>query len=599
MTGLTRFFDEPFFYSEVAESDEASLYPISLNGVGYLLDFMEGPTRTAMKVVQNRQSAYTSTPVDALLLPPEVWRRSRESWHQGDHQIAGDRQDSLPYRFNTSRGVNVWNKWQVSLLNDTTAKVSTPGATPWVSVVNGSLAVTDGTSLKWYASLGATVVPYTLPATILSSTQNGRAVYMALSNGTIYQSLPGATPTLFLSLANVSLVAYVKDFLLAVAGNVLNDVTTGTAVVVRTHPIPQFTWVDAAEGLSCIYLLGGVGDKWVVHRVNVQSTGAGLDPPIVAAMLPDGEIGYSLGSYMGYLFVGTDKGLRFGIPQSDGSLTLGPLITTTSPVRCFEGQGRYVWFGLTNIDATNTGLGRVDLTTFTENLAPASASDLMAPVQGNVTSVTTWLGYTVFAVAGQSVYIQSDNLVPSGYVIESDITFGIPDTKIAHYARLRSQVMVGDAHLDLQFDDSGQWIDAADISAAGSLDSGNSYLFGQQFGKAIARLRLNRSAVPTLGPTVTRWELRTEPVTGKGGEWNIPIIIADEVEVHGMMRSRNVDVDIATLVGLAETGVVVSYREGALAWQIHVVDYIFKPQRQSTVNNGFQGTLTLLAREVK
>jgi hypothetical protein len=159
--------------------------------------------------------------------------------------------------------------------------------------------------------------------------------------------------------------------------------------------------------------------------------------------------------------------------------------------------------------------------------------------------------------------------------------------------------MVGDAHLDLQFDDSGQWIDAADISAAGSLDSGNSYLFGQQFGKAIARLRLNRSAVPTLGPTVTRWELRTEPVTGKGGEWNIPIIIADEVEVHGMMRSRNVDVDIATLVGLAETGVVVSYREGALAWQIHVVDYIFKPQRQSTVNNGFQGTLTLLAREVK
>lgn len=593
-------FPVPFSETTTAESEDAAGYPITIDGIGYVLDMLAEPSRTAIKVVQSKQSAYAQSNSDALLLPPEVWRRSRESWHQGDRQTYGDREDSLPYRFSESRGVDVWSKWGVSLLRDTTSKVSVSASSPWVGVVNGSLAVVEGTNLRWYASIGAAAVSYVLTAAAVSVTHNGRAVFIALANGTVVTAVPGATTSLFITLAGVSLVAYVKDFLIATVGNVLHDITTGTATTIRTHPLTQFTWVAATEGPSCVYLLGGAGDSWVVHRLTIADTGATLNPPIVSAMLPDGETGYALGSYMGYLFIGTSAGLRFGIPSPSGDVNVGPLIATDSPVRCFEGQGRYVWFGLTDLDATNTGLGRVDLTTWTEPLAPASASDLMAPVQGNVTHVTTWLGKTVFAVAASAVYIESDNLVTSGYLTESDIAFGIPDSKIAHYARLRTKPMAGEAHLEFQYDESGTWVDVARVVDALALDSDNSYLDGKVFGKLSAKLLLTRSATDaTTGPTVTRWEIRCEPVTGKGSEWNLPIIIADQVEFNGFRRTRDVDEDVATLLRLVETGKVVSYREGLLAWQVHLIDYVFKPLSKSSTRNGFQGTLTLLAREVK
>ncbi len=593
-------FPLPFSLSTTPEDPSAAGYPVSIDGIGYVLDMMAEPSRTAIKVVQSRQSVYAQVMSDSLLLPPEVWRRSRESWHQGDHQTNGDREDSLPYRFSSSRGVNVWNKWKLSLLHDTTSKVATTGSAPWVGVIAGQLCVVEGTNLRWYANAGAAAVSYVLTSAAVSVTQNGRAVFIALAGGNVVTAVPGADVTAFATLASVSLVAYVKDFLVAAAGNVLYDITTGTPTAIRTHPITQFTWVAATEGLSCIYLLGGAGDSWVIHRLTVADTGASLNPPIVSAMLPDGETGYSLGSYMGYLFVGTSKGLRFGISQANGDVTLGPLITTTSPVRCFEGQDRYVWYGLTNVDGTSTGLGRVDLTTFTEPLAPASATDLMAPVQGDVTAVTTWLGKTVFAVAGQAVYIEADTLVASGWLVESDIAFGIPDQKIAHYSRLRTEPMNGDVHLYFAYDGSATLVDTARVTDVNATDSGNSYLDGVTFGKVSAKLVLDRSTTDaTKGPVVTRWEIRCEPVTGKGSEWNLPVIIADELEVNGLRTMRDVDEDVSTLIGLVESGKVVSYREGSLAWQVHMVDYVFKPLMKSTVRNGFQGTLTLLAREVK
>lgn len=602
MAGITLDFETEWAQAPSPLDDAAtSVYPISLNGVGYMLDFLAEPSRTSVDVVQTRVNTFEETSqAEGLLLPPEVWRRARESWHQGDKQTAGDRADSLPYRWNTSRGVDPFTKWQVSLLKDTTQKVAVTGTAPFCQVVNGWLAVVDGTSLKWYQTAVSSAVSETLPAAAVSVTSNGATLFIALADGTIRKSTPGVASTSYATLANVSLIAYAKEFLIAAANNVLYTLdAAGASTTVRTHPLTTYRWVAVAEGPAHIYLLGGQGDAWSVVRCGITTAGTALDVPVSAAPLPDGETGYSLGSYMGYLFVGTDQGMRFGAPDGTGNVNLGPLIATSSPVRCFEGQGRWVWFGLTNVDGTATGLGRVDLTTFTETLAPASASDLMASGQGNVTSVTTWLGKRVFTVAQLGCYVESDNLVSSGYLVESDLNFSIPDTKIAHYARLRCKPLTGgQARLELSYDD-GAWVDVASVIDVGDDDSDNSYLDGKRFGKVAARIRLLRDATDaTKGPTVTRWEMRCEPVTGKGSEWVLPIVIADEVEVDGVMQARDVDADLAALIGLAQSGQVVIYREGVNAYQVHVVKYQHKAMRRSR-GSGFQGTLTLLVREVK
>lgn len=597
---LGTLFSDPFNTGLAAGGAEAGGYPIAINGKGYQLDILAGPQRQAISVTRDKpQNNAIDSTSEQTLLPGDVWRRVRDSWHQGDAQVSGDRETSLPYRFASSKGVDVWDKWHLSLLPDVTQKVAVTDANPWVGVVDGQLAVVEGTNLRWYADAGASAVTRTLSSAAVSVTQAGGAIYIALAGGTIVSCAAGGTPTTFATLASVSFIGWFKDFLVAAAGNVLYNVTTGTPVTIRTHPLSAFRWVAGAEGLSCIYLLGGAGDSWVIHRLTIDESGTVLNPPIVSSMLPDGEYGKSLGSYMGYLFVGTTKGVRFGVPQSTGDVTLGPLIETAQPVRCFEGQGRFVWFGLSNYTTNATGLGRMDLTTFTEPLAPASASDLTVDGStADVTAVATWLGKTVFAVASLGVYIESANLVPTGYLFESDITFGVPDPKNGHYAIVRTDALDGTVTLDFSYDGSS-YRNVAAVTTPGSTSSGNSFLNGQQFGSLTAKLTLARSTLDTTkGPVVTRWEVRAEPVTGRGSQWNIPVIISSEYQIGDAALSRNPDDDREELIALVGSGAIVTYREGRLSWQVNLVDYVWKPTHTDQ-QGAYLGTLTLLAREVK
>jgi hypothetical protein len=113
---------------------------------------------------------------------------------------------------------------------------------------------------------------------------------------------------------------------------------------------------------------------------------------LVAATLPDGEIARSISGYLGYVVIGTDKGVRFSVADGDGNLTLGALIPTTEPVYCAEGQDRFVWYGLSQFpnNAPYGGLGRMDLSAFTGDLTPAYATDINSPSTGAVQAITTY-----------------------------------------------------------------------------------------------------------------------------------------------------------------------------------------------------------------
>src|SRR5690606_22764098 len=101
-----------------------------------------------------------------------------------------------------------------------------------------------------------------------------------------------------------------------------------------------------------------------IYKITITKEGTGLDAPIVAGELPDGEVIASIGSYLGFILLGTSKGARFCTVNSAGDLTIGSLIPTSNPVQCFEGQGEFIWFGWTGYDGTHGGLGRMSLRNF-------------------------------------------------------------------------------------------------------------------------------------------------------------------------------------------------------------------------------------------
>src|SRR5439155_2376386 len=60
------------------------------------------------------------TPSEASLNAQGLWRRAQDSWHEGAGQTFRDRDASgSAYRFRSSKGVDVWTRYQIGLLKDT------------------------------------------------------------------------------------------------------------------------------------------------------------------------------------------------------------------------------------------------------------------------------------------------------------------------------------------------------------------------------------------------------------------------------------------------------------------------------------------------
>lgn len=618
-------FNEPFSHLTAALP---SSYPASVVGIAgraYLMDTKSGQYgRQGVDVVKQRN---TSDSRDLLLLPQDVWRQQVQSWHQGAGQSNSDRDEALPYRFDQSFGVDPWTRYQLSLLNRTSKANSGPTASKpmFLQVHGGKLVALCGTTAYFWTTLSATPTTLTVGATdIISVTYDGDAIYSLHSDGKVYKTTNSTTTAQYGSTTytGATFIAYVKDFMLVGMANVLKNITGATAgTTVYTSPVTGFTWKGAAEGQTAIYLIGGSNERSVIHRVGINSAGTALDSCVVAAELPDGEVGYSIGSYLGYVFVGTAKGVRMGVLSSNmyvttGNLTLGALIPTTSPVYGFEGQDRFVWFtnstmnGYYSSDPDDAalfptapcGLSRMDLSTFTVTEAtPAYAQDLCAlTVTGKtVRSVTTFNGVRVFSVDGDGIWYETDKPMQGGWLTQGTISFSVEDLKTGLYMQAKWMPLSGEIDLDLGFDSSG-YATFARFQQVDSVRSTNVTLNGVQFSRVNPRyVLLQPNAALTTRPTLTRWELRCVPVAGQASRWQLPIMNYEQIELGGATENRDVLEEFDRLMFLYESGQVFTLQESGRAYQVHAKDFVWKPEKLSTNGRGWQGVFTLVVEEVK
>lgn len=612
---VTTLLDDPFYTGHGAPAEEEVGLPYAVDGRGFILDYSQHMSiyhRYQRQSIQLLNSQQASSGGDQALIAPEVWRRSIEGWNQGTGQRRYDRDTSLPFRSFDSQGVDPWDPWNLSLLRET-GKIQAVGAgrLMMTTVGPGNLVAIKGTDLYWWVDLTSAPTHVTTGSTIVDACSDGVNLYTIDNTGAVLKWTAPGSNTAFVTVTgtdpNRPLLRYVKGFLIAAAGPKLWDITAGSAAAIYTHPLASFTWRDACDGPGFVYLVGGVGDRWGVYAMPPKTDASSFDPPINAAPIPDGESAYAIGSYMNYVLIGTSGGWRFGIPDSSGQVSFGRLIEADQPVRCFEGQGRFVWYGLSQSPGAgerNSGLARADLSVFVDTLAPATAPDLECPVEvGNVVAVTTFYpagggeGFRVFAVAGAGIFAEKQTKVVSGWLDQGSIAFNSSDQKMGLYAQVYHDPLIGSVGLDIAYD--GQdWFEIGSNENTGSTDMGHAKI-AHSFVQAKLRYRLNRDPVSTQqGPTLTRVEFRALPTSPNASEWRLPLIIREQIDYNGVTQERNVSEDKALLYGLVNDRRPFTMREYDQQYEVHATDYLFLGEAPTQDGRDVRGVFVLIVREV-
>ena len=388
------------------------------------------------------------------------WIRSQSSFHNGTgirfyDPTAGE---TVAHRFADSENVDVWTKGQVTLLKETANLTGvTSGTFKIISIMDGSTnkilgwEVPTGTTIKNYTAAGSSVtytdvtsIAQPLDTAILDVVTDGTSLFIA-DNDHIYTG-PIATPAAGYSRyyntgSDRVKLGWVKQRLVAGIGASIYELTNAKGSThtlpspTYTHPDSAWEWTSISESPSAIYAAGYAGGQSAIYKFVLSTAGVmpTLTSGITAAQFPAGEYVTKIESYLGYLLIGTNKGVRVAQVGETGDLTYGPLIIETShSVYDFAFRDRFAWVtGSVNGDA---GLYRIDLGAEISPLRFAWANDaFLDGATGYATSVA-FVGNTdqiAFTTSGSNgIAIQSTTtLSTSGFLKTGNIRYGTLEPK--------------------------------------------------------------------------------------------------------------------------------------------------------------------------
>ena len=589
------------------------IYPVAINGRPYMIDTKSNDFGRQFDARVRDSVDQSAEPGESAINPQGLWRRSQSSWHYGAGQTYSDTADAEAYRFRSSKGVNVWNRGEITLLPATTQAYSSAESNLHMATADSRIYGTEGQLVRYTTDWTTfTTVTGTDASNIYSIASDGYNVFFSYANGDIDQTNAGTSAASnYITGIEAGYLAYVRGRLM-VAGQgadkqkIWNITTTpgssaNNPTSLFTHPNTNFNWVGFAGGQNQIYAAGYAGNKSLIYKIGIKTDGSGLDVPLVAAELPLGEIVTTIDAYLGFVVIGLTTGLRFCSSDSDGNLVVGPLIETGTSVNAFAAIGQYLYFGWTNYDTTSTGIGRLDIGTQISVNQPAYASDLMADVQGTVVDIHEFAGGVVFTVAGYGAYRpHPTNKVASGYLDSGIYRWGVPDAKFIPKWDLRTEPLHGTVAVAVA-SDSGDFRTVGTQVLAGSLESTFDGFETKVF-EAEARLTLTRSATDsTVGPTVTRWLGRAYAAPLRSQIFSVPLLLHHKLNIRGNEYWMDVDQELDYLRDLVENPRVVTYQENFDTYSVIIEDVRWTPLDSAQNHNAWDwnGTCTIIMRSVR
>lgn len=390
-----------------------------------------------------------------------------------------------------------------------------------------------------------------------------------------------------------------------------------------THNNPSWIWDCYAGGSSEIYIgghssLGGFsesvnGGASGIYRTTLDSDGTTLTAPSIALPLEGGEFCTCLASYLNFIFVGSNYGIRmcqtlaaYDPTGNQGDLRAGALIPNITqpvnvPVYGAVGSGRFVWFSWGNYDSTSTGIGRMDLTNFIDALAPAYASDLMVEGTGQV--FLDWDPITngpLLALQGNpgidigGIFVQDPaKKVMSGTVESGQITYGLPDAKVAMSLDARVITPFVGSIEGLMAIDQGLGQNYTEVGSTNETQPLAQWALNQLRGEMFqVEIQMN-SGGSNGTPELSRWTLKAYPGVSTGISISAVLYLATLDEEKGLLQPYDPYAEYAYLENLRQTQQVIQYVEGPFVANVVIqqLDWLPNLEQVNGPRAGYQGNL--------
>lgn len=598
-----------------------SPYMCSIGGRQYLVDLSNAAQfiERTIPLLKNQFIGDTRAMVasEASLNPEDFVRRGFDNWNYGAGQTYYDRPDSLQGRYRQSSGIDPWTKWGLSLLPATRSIRSlTTVVYDGVASVGTYLYVLDGNFIYFTnTSLASgapswTTVTGTPASAAQSITTDGNNVYVAYGANGVYTTAMGAAAATQLYTGQVGKVFYLKDRLFTLnGGGVLTNPTVFAGPIALPAALldrgADWIWVTGAEGINHSYFGGYRQDHSIIFKTAVKPDGTSLDVPTVAGVLPDGETITAMCGYLGYLLIGTlvsgsntSAGIRLAQIQSDGNLVLGPRSEVGYRyVFCFEPQDRFVWFTWTE-SSSESGLGRVDLSRFTDDLKPAITKDVQFLAGGGlnyVIGVATHQGRRVFRVDAQNLVVTDDaNLVASGDIYFGKVAYGLQDQKVAMFVDVFFDSTANSSVTVYVSADGGARTNYGTLTTSGTVDL--SALNGKEFEVSLTLTR--DSVAPSTGPTIHKVTLRSFINATRSREFIVPLIIRPRVTTMTGQDTYIADTRAEIDALNAMVGTVVVWKYGTKTEYVQIKDYEWKIDYFDTESGQYGGLCTVKMQAV-
>lgn len=618
MNGLLRFTEafvntRPFFTGAPLNNLVPSIFPIAIDGRPYLIDQKSNQFMRGFEARVRDSVDQSTSPGEAAINPQGLWRRGETSWHLGAGQLYADTADAQDYRFYSSKGVNPWTKGQLKLLNKVKESLNSSNTNLHLHVADGKLYVADGAAVKYSSNpfdasptwTSVTGLPNAVPRDMSSDGSNIYLTYAGLSSSYGLWKIDDTQTASNVAYGHeLYYVDYVKGYVMvagdSASGN-SNDLYYSPSGNIGaddySHPLSTWNWTSFASGQNAIYVAGHSGDKGAIYKITIASTGV-LDTPVVALEFPTGEIPYTVYGYLGGIFIGTSKGVRYATSDNDSNLVSGSLIPTSGSVTTFTADDKYVWFNWSNYDGVSTGLGRIDLSSFTSTNTPAYSSDLMHTSTASVLHAVTYDNKRVFSVSGDGVYVEdANNLVETGEIVTGTYRWGIPDRKFVAKFDIRSTPLQGSVTPYVSLDSS----DYVSMPAHSQQSATEKVSNGPQskFIEAKFKLEIARASATT-GPTVTRWMARAYASPARSQVFRVPILMHHVIQDNrGKDHYFDVESELQALRNLVTNPVVVNYQENTDTFSVVVEDLEFQVVDGYYQNWDLEGTCIVTMRSVQ
>jgi hypothetical protein len=365
------------------------------------------------------------------------------------------------------------------------------------------------------------------------------------TSATVMFTQPGITVT-------NGVMEYVKERIVMCANDKVYEFSSSASALptaVYTHGDQDHIFTSITASGSAIYVAGYSGLQSNIYKFTLNTAGVmpTLTSAITAAEMPTGEVIYKIYYYLGYMVIGTSKGIRVATVADDGSITYGPLVVhTEQPAYDFAARDNYVW-AATNVNG-KPGVTRIDLSQEIEPLRFAYANDLYYNEDQNryTTSCAFIAGTNRLAFTTNNngtdgtVYIEDANtLTETGFITTGFIRYATVEKKYFKLIKPRFNTpMFGTCVI------SSKEVDGdinSIITIAGSTPALNTDLatnISSPQEELAFKFTLNRDTTDTTkGPEFDGYQVKSLPAVNRARQLTIPLVNYDfETDRYGIQN---------------------------------------------------------------